>query len=96
MLHFRSLIKQEGLDGIPYKILSTAKRFIYLVIPGLEQFELFFSFLLLEGEGGGSYGHYQALLAEKDLACPSVHYFRHKQAPEKNHRHISLLDSILS
>jgi hypothetical protein len=29
-----------------------------------------------------SYGDVPALLVKEDLRCPSVHYFRHKQAPE--------------
>ena len=28
------------------------------------------------------YGDFPALLVEEDLRCSSVHYFRHKQAPE--------------
>jgi hypothetical protein len=29
-----------------------------------------------------SYRDVPALLVEEDLRCPSVHYFRHEQAPE--------------
>jgi hypothetical protein len=29
-----------------------------------------------------SFGDVPDLLVEKNLRCPSMHYFRHKQAPE--------------
>jgi hypothetical protein len=29
-----------------------------------------------------SYVDFPALLVKEDCRCPSVHYFRHKQAPE--------------
>jgi hypothetical protein len=29
-----------------------------------------------------SYGDVPALLVEEDLRCPSMHYYRHEQAPE--------------
>ena len=37
------------------------------------------------------YGDFPPLLVEEDLICLSLHYFRHKRAPEQNHRRDSLI-----